>query len=597
MSECPDELTWERYLGGALRGEQELRVRRHVEECSECAARARADEVDNALIAEVQRVARDDQGALESNLLPTEIAGMRVIRVIGEGTTSVVYEVEQLEPNRSIALKLMRQWQRASERRLSLFAREAAALGRLNHPGIAAIYFAGRTTEGQPFIAFEYAKGTHLDDFAKSTGRDIGRMCELVATVADAVQYAHEQGVIHRDLKPSNIVVDDAGHPKILDFGLARVSVEGATAPTLYAEGAGILGTLPYMAPEQIGGDAKGIDHRCDIYALGAILYELLCGHPPHILGGLTASEAGTRICFTDAPLLSEVRPDVPPSLADSVARALARTTSIRYATAADFATALRGWRNSKSVECSSAQTGKRVVWWLAILAIGILGISFAGSFWPSPTPPHNSRSAPIAEPVSQPERQLVRDLRLDGPPDASLKEVRFLSSFIYLTGDAQAAWATESNALKIRRNESQSIEIPRDTDPEQLLRAGLVAEAAGEFEIATRCYDMAGSKRGRIRFAGRTCKARVLSVWQGCEFATDAIAGLERVADQDKGTNSAFACDAWLVIAFHWQRCGRLEDARRAHSSAKAAYDLLPADHPRQWFDSELGRLKMLLD
>lgn len=591
MSECPEQLTWERYLSGGVPAEQAESVRLHVMSCPKCAARASEDERDRELLNEVQRVARDQGGPAPANLLPREIAGMRVVRLIGEGTSSIVYEVEQQDPKRTIALKLMRHWRTASPRRLTMFANESQALARLNHPGISTIYFAGRTDEGQPYVAVERAQGVALDQFALAQRRDPLAMAALVAKIAEAVHFAHDHGVLHRDLKPANIIVSADGLPKVLDFGLARVAGDGIGGATLYAEGAGLLGTLPYMAPEQVRGDPAGIDHRCDVYALGAVLFDLLTGRPPHLLGGLTASEAGARICCNDPEPLDQVRAEVPGSLARIVAKALARDPAARFASADELARALRAWHPSDIAPPAPAtprRGARRVVWALVGVAVLVGGGIALRSWFPG--------SLPVASWPARPAAPgLVRDIRVDGPPTLGNGPPRFLSSFLYLVGDAKAAWDMESRLLSPSSPDQDRKVTMRGIDPDRLLRAGLVAEAAGELARAGECFEEAGSQRGRSRFAGRTYLARVLSVSQGCEAAADAITRLERVAGADKGANSAFECDAWIVVASHWQRCGKPEDATRALAAARAAYDALPAEHPRQWFDAEFARLASL--
>jgi len=197
---------------------------------------------------------------------------------IGRGGMGVVYRAQQDQPRREVAVKILPPTL-ASPRMMRRFELEADLLGRLAHRGIARIYDAG-TVQGslgpQAYFAMELIEGQPIDVHAAS--RSIHDRLELIARVCDAVHHAHQQGVIHRDLKPANILVDDAGNPFVLDFGVAQLLDEDNAAPTL-TQGNGLIGTLAYMSPEQLDGNA---DTRSDVYALGLIAHKILTGTLPY---------------------------------------------------------------------------------------------------------------------------------------------------------------------------------------------------------------------------------------------------------------------------------------------------------------------------
>src|SRR3984957_5213526 len=221
-----------------------------------------------------------------SPALPSHIGRFRVIRLLGEGGMGLVYEAEQDNPRRTVALKVIRAGY-ADGVMLRRFENETQALGRLHHPGIAQIYEAGtaETAFGlQPYFAMELVNGLPLREYCEAQKLNTRQRLELVAKICDAVQHAHGRGLIHRDLKPGNIVVDEEGQPRILDFGIARLTDSDAQA-TRQTDLGQLIGTLAYMSPEQVLGEPAEIDTRSDVYAIGLILYGLLAGQLPYTIG------------------------------------------------------------------------------------------------------------------------------------------------------------------------------------------------------------------------------------------------------------------------------------------------------------------------
>jgi len=261
-----------------------------------------------------------------------------------------VYEAEQESPHRTVALKVIRAGSATSEM-LRRFENEAQALGRLQHPGIAQIYEAGTadTPFGkQPYFAMELVRGQTLLAYCDNHHLNTRQRLELMARICDAVQHAHQRGLIHRDLKPANILVDESGQPKILDFGVARLTDSDAQA-TRQTDIGVIIGTLAYMSPEQVQGDPLALDTRSDVYALGVVLYELLAGRMPYTLSrGI--HEALRTIQQTDASPLSTINKSYRGDIETIVAKALEKDKARRYASAAELAADIRRYLHDEPI-------------------------------------------------------------------------------------------------------------------------------------------------------------------------------------------------------------------------------------------------------
>lgn len=265
------------------------------------------------------------------------IPGFVIERVLGEGGMGTVYLAEQEKPRRTVALKVVRA-ARMSGAMLRRFEHEAEILGRLQHPGIALIYQAGTFDKGDgpvPYYAMELVEGPALNEAARTM--TLRRKLTLFARVCDAVQHAHQKGVIHRDLKPSNIHVDHSGQPKVLDFGVARLADPEQSEMTYHTAAGQLVGTLPYMSPEQVAGDPNDLDTRSDVYALGVILYELLTGRLPHEFSTPSLVDAVRTITESRIAPLSSFDPSLDGDLQTIVGKALERDRERRYASAAEL--------------------------------------------------------------------------------------------------------------------------------------------------------------------------------------------------------------------------------------------------------------------
>jgi WD40 repeat protein/predicted Ser/Thr protein kinase len=278
-----------------------------------------------------------------NRLLPHHIGRYRVLRLLGEGGMGAVYEAEQDSPHRVVALKVVRPGL-VTTALLKRFAHEVEILGRLHHPGIAQIYEAGVAEDGQPFFAMEFIRGLPLDEYARLRSLTVQARVELMARVCDAVQHAHDQGVIHRDLKPANVLVDESGQPKVLDFGVARATDADLLSGAGLTQTGQLLGTPSYMSPEQVTADPAAIDRRADVYALGVVLFELLVHRLPLQLANRPLAEAARLILEEEPPRLGSINPELRGDLETIVAKALEKDAARRYPSAAELAADLRRW-------------------------------------------------------------------------------------------------------------------------------------------------------------------------------------------------------------------------------------------------------------
>jgi tetratricopeptide (TPR) repeat protein len=275
--------------------------------------------------------------------LPEQIGTFRILECLGRGGMGTVYRAEQLQPPREVALKVMHTGLATEELRRR-FEFETSILARLKDPGIAAIYEVGTFDDGgvsQPFFAMELVDGLPLDAYVTEQHPSIVDRLRLFIDICDAVQHAHQKGVIHRDLKPANILVTPTGAAKVLDFGVA-CATDADLYATMHTSPGQLVGTLAYMSPEQVSASTDPLDTRSDVYALGVILYELLTGQLPYELGAGTVASAIRVIEEAEPRSFTAINRSLRGDLETIARKALRKRPDDRYQSASDLAADVR---------------------------------------------------------------------------------------------------------------------------------------------------------------------------------------------------------------------------------------------------------------
>jgi serine/threonine protein kinase len=440
----------EAYGGGRLPFEEVAALEAHLAECAHCRTELEALSTDSLvnLLRATQphlgsRVPGEDWGPPPVPSALVEHPRYRLIECLGQGGMGQVWKAEHRLMQRTVALKVIRHQLTANPAAVERFQREMQLVAKLDHPNVVRAYDAEQAGATH-FLVMEYIEGATLARMVETEGRlPVGAACEHVRQAACGLQHAHERGLIHRDIKPGNILIDRRGVAKVLDFGLAAFASPDAVDGGLTAFGQA-MGTPDYLAPEQAR-DARSVDIRADIYALGCTLYYLLAGHPPFPEGNVHERIAAH---LERAPQpLAEIRSDVPPEVVRVMQRMIEKDPARRYQTPAEVAEALSPFADASRAAMPAVRSRRWIFGAAAgviLAAAGVVALSLAGRGQPPldtaggdrpiQAAPTIAPQTPVNEPASTPKRK--DDVRLIHPRAYFHYDAHFKGLFVDVDDD-----------------------------------------------------------------------------------------------------------------------------------------------------------------
>jgi eukaryotic-like serine/threonine-protein kinase len=453
-----------------------------------------------------------DREATAPEIGPPRISGYEILEVLGRGGVGVVYKAVHIRLNRLVALKMLLAGAFATRAERRRFSREAELVAKLRHPNIVQVHDVG-DLDGRPYFTMEFVEGGSLAEWIAGTPRPARQAAELMATLADAMEAAHRGGIVHRDLKPSNVLLTADGTPKIGDFGLARHLEVG---PSLTQSGAAV-GTPSYMAPEQARGKSGEAGPAADLYALGAVLYELLTGRPP--FRAESASETLHQVITRDPVPPSRLNAKVPRDLETICLKCLRKEPQLRYDRSSELAEDLRRFLRGETIAARpenwlqrlARRVHHRPAFSAAVVVGTLLTLTMGGTgLWLISERAETARKAVIEES----ERTRKRDAERAAIEQAADGDLREMTGWM-----KKSAWPEAAAALERARGRLG------ESGPADLRRR--LAQGASDLGLVARLET--------IRLGGASSVGGKLGIKRSVKEYLQAIqeAGLGRVGDE----------------------------------------------------------------
>jgi len=539
-----------------------------------------------------------DEAPAAEALVGERVGRFTITGLIASGSMGAVYEAEQDEPRRAVAVKVLRAGA-MSPRALRRFRYEAEVLGLLRHPGVAQIYEAGTHSDGAlsaPYFAMELIpEARAVTRYAREEGLLLDARLALFIKICGAVHHGHQKGVIHRDLKPANLLVGTSGQPKVIDFGVAR-AVEDDASATVATLGGQLVGTLQYMSPEQLRPGGDDIDVRTDVYALGVVLYELVCDEPPHKLDGLSLVEAADLLRRKRVGRAGSVNPAARGDLEAIILKATEPERMRRYQSAEALATDVARFLKSEPVEASRPGLWRQFTLFARRRAGMVAGVGAVAaalivatliSLWFAFAAGRAQQAETIARQEAQRSAQRAE------------RVVTLLRDMIGVSeegGDASVAKMLEEAVERLDEEleEDPLVEASlRLAIGQALHRLGRYAEAETQLRIALdeRERLLGATAPGTLDAVGAL--SLTLAERGGLSEATGLADRLVSALPAEGGENPDRIAAALIVRAQLARRLGRPGDALMLYTRARRVVD---QDSP-QWYEARVGEAEIALE